>query len=863
MGIFLLLPTLVFCYFLLWNANQYYSILNDQSLRQTLFIGMGMLASGILYSFRIRFLPSFVLLLLLLYLIYKNIDRISSQEFDTFFRSVQFLVFSFTFSFGWLLAWGFVRVKYWAVLVSGFFLSVCLWLLAKQNAVFLSLDQESQFRDYLLILGPVAIYGVYLIFTANQIRQRPLERPGEWGKLLGRVLLFALLAGTLLTAVLYVQRQNIEATLNTFGGGAQEGKNSMLEKDQQNRFNLKDYTRLRGSLGRSNELLFAAHIDNYFPDGSTPNPLYLTAFYYARFDTITETFEKDSLMPDQDLFEPDPSAIPLFTTKTDSSVLHYALREKFRKTVEIEVYKKQLSAETFLAPSTAFFVQPITVEKDFRQEFYAAFRAKSYVSELNSAYFVYNDDNPQLRQFQEQRFEVLRGVRDYAGVDKALMRYYTDMPQGPKFDSIRDLAGKITTGLELPIDKILAIRDYFLSDDEQGEPLFSYTDNPGVPDIPSASKLNYFLFHNRKGYCAYYAGATLFMLRALGIPSRITAGFLTMDRSSRNKGWYWYYADQAHAWVQVYFPGYGWLDFDTTIGNEDARESPQPDGTPPMQPPKAYLVLTGRLSDPDTVRKTASAQSRKLLFHDQEYPFAEARRFSLDLSQAQIRKDSVELALSALEDGDSATVVSYARALKDIRFNRDGSTEANLSMLPNPLPIDEVYLHKQQAEPPDPPAVQKAGPDERSWTRGLLMALALLVVAFIIYLFIPLLIRAYLRLRYNRSRSYGSRAYYGYQLSLFVLHQQGFPRKSLAPLEYGAQIDQQFATRFKSFIRVFQKLKYAPGAVLIPYEQALIGDFLPELLQQLRQDLPFKTRLRNAFRPLRSLQFYFPRKSGA
>src|SRR5690606_33269847 len=118
-SIFLLLPTLVFCYFLLWNANQYYSILNDQSFRQTLFIGCGMAAGGIFYSFRFRFLPSFLLLSLILYLIYKNIDRLSSGEFDTFFRSVQFLVFSFTFSFGWLLSWGFVRLKYWPVIVSG------------------------------------------------------------------------------------------------------------------------------------------------------------------------------------------------------------------------------------------------------------------------------------------------------------------------------------------------------------------------------------------------------------------------------------------------------------------------------------------------------------------------------------------------------------------------------------------------------------------------------------------------------------------------------------------------------------------------------------------------------------------------
>lgn len=860
-GIFLLFPTLLFCAFLLWNANQYYTILNDQSLRQTLFVGCGMLGGALIYSFRFRFVPSFLLLILLLYLIYKNIDRISAHEFDTFFRSVQFLVFSCTFCFGWLLAWGFVRVKYWPVLVSGFFLSVCLLLMAKQHALFLSLDEDSRFRDYMLFLGPAALYSVYMIFTGNQIRQRALNRRRDWWKLLGRVVLFVLLATALLASVLYMQKAHIESSLQTLGGGGTAGDNSLLKKDEQHRFNLKDYTRLQGSLGRSNELLFAAHIDHYFPGGAQPNPLYLTAFYYARFDTLTETFEKDSLMPDQDLFEPDPSAIPLFATRTDSSVLTYALRERFRKTVEIEVYKKQLSAETYVAPSTAFFVQPVTVEKAFRQEFYAAYRAKSYISELNSAYFIYNDDDPALRRFQEQRFDILRSVQNYEGVDQALMTYYTDMPRGPKFDSIRDLARTLTAGLDLPIDKILAIRDYFLSEDERGEPRFSYTDNPGVPDIPSASKLNYFLFHNRKGYCAYFAGATLFMLRALGIPSRITAGFLTIDRSSRNKGWYWYYADQAHAWVQVYFPGYGWLDFDTTIGNDEARESPQPDGTPPMQPPRAYLVLTGRISDPDSLAKSAALESSLLLYHDEEYRFSAPRAFRLDLSRARIIKDSTTLPVSALQHGDSAAAVSYAQVFKDLRLNPGQSPENNLAKLPEPLPIDEIYLYEKQAPAGGEPAGGQPDAEPRSWRRvmyGILLAAA---AAFLIYCFIPLITRTYLRLRYRGSGNSRSKAYYGYRLAALYLHQQGFFRADLPPLEYANRTDRTLGTTFEAFTRIVQKLKYAPNARLNPDEEVLIDRIFPQILAQVNQHIPFKMRLRNTFRPQRTLAFYFPPKN--
>lgn len=69
----------------------------------------------------------------------------------------------------------------------------------------------------------------------------------------------------------------------------------------------------------------------------------------------------------------------------------------------------------------------------------------------------------------------------------------------------------------------------------------------------------------RRGYCQYYATTMAILLRAAGIPTRLVQGFLPGDRSPsgietiRNSA--------AHAWVEVYFPGYGWVDFDPTGGN--------------------------------------------------------------------------------------------------------------------------------------------------------------------------------------------------------------------------------------------------------------------------------------------------------
>src|SRR5450432_4285292 len=84
------------------------------------------------------------------------------------------------------------------------------------------------------------------------------------------------------------------------------------------------------------------------------------------------------------------------------------------------------------------------------------------------------------------------------------------------------------------------------------------------------------------------------IMQALGVPARFTTGFAAINRSDKNKGWYWFYASQAHAWTQVYFPGYGWLDFDMTIGNEDQQSAPRPDGTPPLPPPEPWLVLNAK-----------------------------------------------------------------------------------------------------------------------------------------------------------------------------------------------------------------------------------------------------------------------------
>jgi transglutaminase-like putative cysteine protease len=81
---------------------------------------------------------------------------------------------------------------------------------------------------------------------------------------------------------------------------------------------------------------------------------------------------------------------------------------------------------------------------------------------------------------------------------------------------------------------------------------------------------DYFLFDLREGYCDYYARALAVMLRSLGIPTRMVVGYSPGDyippppEDAAAIGKYLVLERHAHAWVEAYFPTYGWIQFEPT-----------------------------------------------------------------------------------------------------------------------------------------------------------------------------------------------------------------------------------------------------------------------------------------------------------
>jgi hypothetical protein len=109
----------------------------------------------------------------------------------------------------------------------------------------------------------------------------------------------------------------------------------------------------------------------------------------------------------------------------------------------------------------------------------------------------------------------------------------------------------------------------YLQDDQR----FTYTTDVGSP---GPEPLVDFLVNTHKGYCQQFAGAAALLLRLAGVPTRVVTGFATGSASS-DGGTYTVRDTDAHAWIEVYFPGYGWVPFNPTPAAAEADVAPSLD----------------------------------------------------------------------------------------------------------------------------------------------------------------------------------------------------------------------------------------------------------------------------------------------
>ena len=151
-----------------------------------------------------------------------------------------------------------------------------------------------------------------------------------------------------------------------------------------------------------------------------------------------------------------------------------------------------------------------------------------------------------------------------------IREHYLQLPDSLP-DRVKDLAQTIVTDAKAttPYDQSSALEAWLRKN-------IKYNDQIPAP-AQGQDGVEYVLFVTQEGYCDYYASAMAVMARSLGIPARIATGF-AQGTFDAQRDLYQVYQNNAHTWVEIYFPQYGWIQFEPTA-SQPAIVRPRPESS--------------------------------------------------------------------------------------------------------------------------------------------------------------------------------------------------------------------------------------------------------------------------------------------
>ncbi|VAW30493.1 FIG001454: Transglutaminase-like enzymes, putative cysteine proteases [hydrothermal vent metagenome] len=139
-----------------------------------------------------------------------------------------------------------------------------------------------------------------------------------------------------------------------------------------------------------------------------------------------------------------------------------------------------------------------------------------------------------------------------ANIDPTILARYTPLPENIP-QRVHNLAQEVAGQMDNPYDQAIALeqflRQYPYSLSIEGPP-------------PDSDPVDYFLFELQVGYCDYYASSMVVMARSLGLPARLGIGFLAQPADAN--GVQTIQQINGHSWAEIYFDGYGWIEFEPT-----------------------------------------------------------------------------------------------------------------------------------------------------------------------------------------------------------------------------------------------------------------------------------------------------------
>ena len=141
--------------------------------------------------------------------------------------------------------------------------------------------------------------------------------------------------------------------------------------------------------------------------------------------------------------------------------------------------------------------------------------------------------------------------------ERRVAQIFATSDQARPYEAFYKTARRIVGDPSNPYAAALELEAWFRSG------AFQYDQTP--PQSSTLPPLVAFVTQTHRGYCQHFAGAMALMLRYLGIPARVAAGFTSGEYDSSKREWTVTDHD-AHTWVEAWFPRYGWLPFDPTPG---------------------------------------------------------------------------------------------------------------------------------------------------------------------------------------------------------------------------------------------------------------------------------------------------------
>jgi transglutaminase-like putative cysteine protease len=176
-----------------------------------------------------------------------------------------------------------------------------------------------------------------------------------------------------------------------------------------------------------------------------------------------------------------------------------------------------------------------------------------------------------------------------ANVSPVILARYTILPNSIP-DRVHELAQEVAGSQPTAYDQARALERFLRQ--------YPYSLDVALPPSDQ-DPVDFFLFDLQSGYCDYYSSAMAVMARSLGLPARIAVGFLPQPTDA--SGVQTIYQINGHSWTEIYFPEYGWIEFEPTAAFPSPHDAPTTEELesdtavepePPVIPPPAPLEPT-------------------------------------------------------------------------------------------------------------------------------------------------------------------------------------------------------------------------------------------------------------------------------